>query len=317
MRAIFSNAEVNLVKKMQSNITITFDHIYRTDASGKIICQETNMAGSSCVGPCNFVPSMFLPYVDPPTAPFTIDGKTFGSFVDIIDGKEVESKRNTSDPSKYIPGVTIIHEFGHALGMHHEHQNNLYGNNPIVFNIPVIQKELGWTLEAIKHNITDMFTNKNVYSGSEYDPNSIMKYALPDRWLISGGPLQQNYTLSNADKEELSKKYPSNAPKIPVFNITFLDTRPGEEWKKYWVKKVVLDTFTPWLGIKFIFNNLDTPGKNTPITNVPPCTSSSLGQDLSIPHTDENTIIIICSVVGILFILGILGLVIHYYTRKR
>ena len=31
-------------------------------------------------------------------------------------------------PSEYVPGGTVLHEFGHALGMQHEHQNYLGGN---------------------------------------------------------------------------------------------------------------------------------------------------------------------------------------------
>jgi hypothetical protein len=47
-----------------------------------------------------------------------------------IDGQEYVCVNNgrTICPIKFSPGAVILHEFGHALGMYHEHQNYLGGN---------------------------------------------------------------------------------------------------------------------------------------------------------------------------------------------
>lgn len=134
---------------------------------------------------------------------------------------------------------TVLHEFGHALGMIHEHQNP--SDNPIQWNREAVYcnyKRLNptWTDEDIQKNILDTY-DKTQVNGSVYDPASIMIYSFPAETQCGGKtlpmtlnspPLQinPNYKLSNSDIELLKMMYPfsgerdiesiKNVPAIPT-----------------------------------------------------------------------------------------------------
>jgi hypothetical protein len=68
-------------------------------------------------------PSMNLGWVDPPF------GTTFDYFgTEIQIEKSEQEHRNYGYENAYKPGATVVHEFGHALGLYHEHQNNLFNS---------------------------------------------------------------------------------------------------------------------------------------------------------------------------------------------
>jgi serralysin len=105
---------------------------------------------------------------------------------------------------------TIIHEFGHALGMIHEH---LRGDTTIKYDCPKLVNYLTgspnfWACRTIKDNILDL-TSVGEYddSYSEYDPYSIMHYHLGN-FRCDGGNSQENSQLSPCDIFMLQKTYP-------------------------------------------------------------------------------------------------------------
>ena len=72
--------------------------------------------------------SMNLGFIDPPFQDFVVDGFRFP--IETIQGSErsgcTKDAQGTEDCiSNYKPGGTVLHEFCHALGMLHEHQNDL------------------------------------------------------------------------------------------------------------------------------------------------------------------------------------------------
>jgi hypothetical protein len=95
----------------------------------------------------------------------------------------------------------ILHEFGHALGMIHEHQSPAGG---IQWNKPVVYRELGgppnnWPKSVVDHNMFDTY-DRDQTQFTELDPRSIMMYSFPARWTLNDFSAPENTELSEKDK---------------------------------------------------------------------------------------------------------------------
>ena len=111
------------------------------------------------------------------------------------------------------PG-TAAHEFGHAIGLAHEHQNPEGG---IQWNVPVVMRDLKgppnyWDEETIRYNVLEKYEQDQI-KGTQFDPASIMCYAFPEEWTLNHVKTGWNTTLSDMDKNFIgsSSMYP-----IPV-----------------------------------------------------------------------------------------------------
>lgn len=103
----------------------------------------------------------------------------------------------------------ILHEFGHALGMLHEHMNpmsNIKWNKPVVYAY-YLQYD-GWDKETVDRQVFDRYsvtmTNKS------YDPKSIMHYPIPSNFTLDNYSVGENYELSESDKKLIKELYPFN-----------------------------------------------------------------------------------------------------------
>lgn len=136
-------------------------------------------------------------------------------------------------------GGTSAHEFGHAIGLGHEHQNPQGG---IEWNEDVVIRDLGgspnfWTPEQTRHNVIEKYSQDQV-NGTQFDPDSIMLYAFPGTWTQSGIATHANDVLSDLDKAFIagSLAYPKGDLPQPV-ELPVIDTtgvaadigQPGEE----------------------------------------------------------------------------------------
>jgi Astacin (Peptidase family M12A) len=126
----------------------------------------------------------------------------------------------------WIDKAVVLHEFGHALGMIHEHQNPQGG---IKWNKPIVYAELGgspnfWDKATVDHNMFETY-NMNQINGTAVDKKSIMLYAIPKRWTTDGFASVENKELSEVDKSFIGneKNYPKNvavaAIEIPISRI--------------------------------------------------------------------------------------------------
>jgi transcription initiation factor IIF auxiliary subunit len=114
---------------------------------------------------------------------------------------------------------TILHEFGHALGLGHEHKSprlRIHWNEALVI---ADMKRQGWDEAKTRHNILSRLDSSSTRS-SRFDPDSIMLYSIPDRWTLDGYTVQQKTRLSHMDKEFVGQLYPFSSPRPPIVDPT-------------------------------------------------------------------------------------------------
>ncbi|WP_437777222.1 M12 family metallopeptidase [Sorangium sp. So ce1097] len=104
----------------------------------------------------------------------------------------------------------VLHEFGHALGAIHEHQNPRGG---IVWDEEAVYRYFSgppnyWNREQIRHNVLEKYS-EDILLGTEFDPSSIMLYSFPASLTRGGARLvQSNTRLSQRDIDFIKVAYP-------------------------------------------------------------------------------------------------------------
>lgn len=108
------------------------------------------------------------------------------------------------------PG-TAAHEFGHAIGLAHEHQSPAGG---LQWNEQVVIKEMAkspnfWDEQTTRENILMKYKADQI-NGTAFDRKSIMLYFFPSGWTTNGIGTEANEILSAIDQQFIAgaKMYP-------------------------------------------------------------------------------------------------------------
>jgi hypothetical protein len=106
----------------------------------------------------------------------------------------------------------VRHEFGHALGMIHEHQNPA-AQGQIPWDKPKVYAyyaQQGWSKDDVDFNIFQVYSEEST-NHTAFDPTSIMEYAIPDSLTVGSYSIGWNTEFSQNDTDFMRRQYPKGA----------------------------------------------------------------------------------------------------------
>ncbi len=107
----------------------------------------------------------------------------------------------------------VLHEFGHAMGCIHEHQNpgaNIPWDTEAVYAY-YMGPPNNWTKNQVDINVLNKYSADDTQF-SEFDPTSIMLYPVDNRFTIGDWEIPwRNKVLSDTDKSFMGQVYPFDA----------------------------------------------------------------------------------------------------------
>lgn len=108
------------------------------------------------------------------------------------------------------------HEFGHAIGLIHEHSSPAAGIN---WNRPAVRAALAgppnhWSPQEVADNVFARYRSEQTQF-TAFDPHSVMLYAFPPAWTIDGLAFPENTDLSAQDRAFVRQIYGPGRPGAP------------------------------------------------------------------------------------------------------
>jgi len=107
------------------------------------------------------------------------------------------------------PEANVLHEFGHTLGLMHEHQHP----KGLKWDKEAIYKSMSgppnhWDKSDVDHNFFAQWTSSAFPVKKPFDPGSIMAYPMPKEWTGLGMDFGHQSSLSTGDKDFIGRLYP-------------------------------------------------------------------------------------------------------------
>lgn len=130
------------------------------------------------------------------------------------------------DPTCYMDTLAMnnayflsyaMHEFGHILGLLHEHKhpaNTIKWDKEAIYNS--IKNEYGCWSGRSMPDLDELYFrpyHTSYANGSSYDPASIMHYPVPASWTKNKQQFKWNLQLSDGDRALISHLYPRRQPR--------------------------------------------------------------------------------------------------------
>jgi serralysin len=113
-------------------------------------------------------------------------------------------------------GIVVLHEFGHLLGLIHEHSRE---DAPLDWNKKKVEDTLAerpnyWSPEMCERQIFNQAA-LSTFNGSVYDPKSVMHYYFPNDFFNTPPNLPKVTQLSELDRYQINLKYPGKELQQP------------------------------------------------------------------------------------------------------
>jgi hypothetical protein len=109
----------------------------------------------------------------------------------------------------------VLHEFGHMLGMHHEHMSPAANVPWDVEAVYAYYARSGWSRADVNYNVLNKL-GADITNFSAFDRDSIMLYAIPNSLTIGDYEVGWNRALSRVDKDFMRTQYPGRAEIVPL-----------------------------------------------------------------------------------------------------
>ncbi|OJJ35931.1 hypothetical protein ASPWEDRAFT_134451 [Aspergillus wentii DTO 134E9] len=162
----------------------------------------------------------------------------------------------------YMSG-TVLHEFGHALGAHHEHSSP---QSEIQWDKEAVYAAYGgppnnWDKGKIDHNVMRVWGMDQVQS-TRFDPDSIMLYSFPARYTLNNKGTKSNRVLSESDKQYMRFCYPGHATDAGHFNTMEIAMPSGKPRQDYKTEKYYHEKYASPPPLILGLNHLDMSGQH-------------------------------------------------------
>ena len=129
----------------------------------------------------------------------------------------------------WLDEAVVLHEFGHAIGLAHEHQNPEGG---LLWNEAAVIRDLSgppnnWDEATIRHNVLGKYQHDQI-NGTSFDPKSIMLYSFPAQWTTNGVQTAENTALSDLDRAFVAgaKMYPGRGAEPQFVELPVFEPKP-------------------------------------------------------------------------------------------
>lgn len=114
----------------------------------------------------------------------------------------------------------VQHEFGHALGCLHEHQNPAASIN---WNVEAVYRYYmgppnNWSKEDVDSNLFEAYARDKTQF-TDFDRKSIMIYAIPPQHTLDGYTVSTNSKLSRTDIDFIATAYPVAEKSVTTLTV--------------------------------------------------------------------------------------------------